>query len=184
MSCRGRGLESMWPTSSFSSCFCTSSGTPHTASALVRPSSVVLIHMPSELKEREGLLVYTAFSGGVVLSCSVSVQLWYTSQKMMLKMMSNYGTVSLQIGTALQRIRRLLQRGGRLPFNTNTGFVHTYVHLEYVFGALFRSLIRSFIAQVSGASVRTCGAWFAPEMRKSNRSGLRNVVSFYQNVVA
>ena len=44
-------------TSSCSSCFCTSSGTPLTGSALVIPSSVALIHVSSELRERELLFV-------------------------------------------------------------------------------------------------------------------------------
>jgi len=38
------------------------SALPLTASPVVRPSSVALIHVSSELREREGLLVHTAFS--------------------------------------------------------------------------------------------------------------------------
>ena len=77
----------MCPTSSCSSCFCTSSGTPLMASALVIPSSVALIHVSSELREKEGYwcTLHSAFGNGWLVSVVLSVSLhdYGTCLKMM-----------------------------------------------------------------------------------------------------
>ena len=57
MSWGGGGLTEYMANLKLSSCFCTSSGTPLTASALVRPSSVALIHASSELSERNSYCI-------------------------------------------------------------------------------------------------------------------------------
>jgi len=120
MSCGG-SWQSIWPTFSFSSCFCTSSGTHLTASAPVRPSSVVLIHVSSELRERKGYWCTLHLVAGLwVWHCQCYCT---TVVHIIIRNDIKNGTNLLQIGTAAQRISRLLQRSeGYLSINA--GFVH------------------------------------------------------------
>ena len=144
----GGSWQSTWPTFSFSSCFCTSSGSPLTASALVRPSSVVLIHASSELRERKGYWCTLHLVAGLwVWYCQCfCTTVVHTFENNVENDIQN-GTNSLQIGTATQRIRRLLQRSGRLFLDKC--WVCTYVRtLVKSFGSfyLIKSLTMSSIA--------------------------------------
>jgi len=163
-----------WPTSSCSSCFCISSGTPHTASALVR-LSVALIHGPIKTGKSGWSFVHTL---SLCIGWLVSVVLSVLLHKYDTCLMPLYMLRMLFWNHMLAwQIHCKLEWGSEHSCRALEDYIPISTDASEKFQELCLGL-SEFHLVVLGALFRTCGTWSSAELQWSSGSGLQSAVTF------